>query len=139
MEKVVIKIGTNVLSKEDGALNTEFLGTIVEQIVQLRKKGIYIILITSGAVGAGRGLISLQDTKSSVVQKQIFAALGQVRLMTIYSEFFAKHKYHCAQVLVTKEDFRDTEHYTNMQNCFDGLLLDSVIPVVNENDVVATT
>lgn len=139
MKRIVIKIGTKVLSREDGTLKTEFLEHIVEQIVELRKKKIQVVIVTSGAVGAGRGLISLQDVRSATVQKQVFAAVGQVKLMTTYSEFFAKHNYYCAQVLATKEDFRDDEHYDNMKNCFEGLLLDNVVPIVNENDVVATT
>ena len=84
-------------------------------------------------------MVSLQEIKSEIVQKQVFAAIGQVKLMTTYAELFKKYGYHCAQVLVTKEDFRDEQHYLNMQNCFEGLLLDNVIPIVNENDVVATT
>jgi len=139
MKRVVIKIGTKVLSKEDGTLDIEFLRHMIEQVVQLRKKGTQVVLVTSGAVGAGKSLLSLPDIKSVVVQKQIFAAVGQVKLMTIYSEFFAKHNYHCAQVLATKEDFRDEQHYLNMQNCFEGLLRDSIVPIVNENDVVAIT
>lgn len=139
MKKIIIKIGTKVLSKEDGTLDTQFLQTIVEQVVQLRKQGKQVVLVTSGAVGAGKNLIALQDIQSETVQKQIFAAIGQVKLMTTYSELFGKYDYHCAQVLTTKEDFRDETHYLNMQNCFEGLLLDNVIPIVNENDVVATT
>lgn len=139
MKRIVLKIGTKVLSKEEGTLDVPFLGSIVEQTVQLRKRGVQIVLITSGAVGAGKSLVSLQNIKSEVVQKQVFAAIGQVKLMATYSELFGKNNYYCAQVLVTKEDFRDEEHYLNMQNCLEGLLLDNVIPVVNENDVVATT
>ncbi|MEK7593951.1 MAG: glutamate 5-kinase [Patescibacteria group bacterium] len=139
MKRIIVKIGTKILSREDGTLDTEFLANLVGQVVQLRKKGIQIVMVTSGAVGAGKSLISLSDTKSEVVQKQIFAAVGQVRLMNIYADLFKKSNYHCAQVLVTKEDFRDEQHYLNMQNCFEGLFLDNVIPVVNENDVVATT
>ncbi len=140
MERIIVKIGTKVLSKEDGTLDVEFLTNLVAQVAQLRQKGMQVVLVTSGAVGAGKSLImSLPDIQSETVQKQIFAAVGQVKLMTTYSELFGKHGYHCAQVLATKEDFRDEEHYQNMQKCFEGLLLDNVIPIVNENDVVATT
>ncbi len=139
MKRIVIKIGTKVLSTESGTLDEEFLAHTVEQIAQLRKKGMQVVVVTSGAVGAGRSLVSLRDIQSEVVQKQVFAAVGQVQLMTVYARLFAKYSYHCAQVLATKEDFRDDQHYQNMQNCFEGLLLDSVIPIVNENDVVATT
>ena len=139
MKTIIIKIGTKVLSKEDGTLDEVFLEHVVEQIVALRERGMRVVLITSGAVGAGKGLISLDKARTETVRKQIYAAVGQVKLMTTYSEYFSKHGYLCAQVLATKEDFRDEDHYKNMQNCFEGLLLDNVIPIVNENDVVATT
>lgn len=139
MKRIVVKIGTKVLSEEDGTLDLDFLKHAVEQIVKLRKDGLQVVLVTSGAVSAGRSLISLGEIKSETVQKQVFAAIGQVKLMSTYSEFFAKYNYYCAQVLATKEDFRDDTHYLNMKNCFEGLLLDNVIPIVNENDVVATS
>ncbi len=132
-------MGTKVLSKEDQTLDIEFLGHLVEQVVALRGKGVEIVLVTSGAVGAGRSILSEHTAASDTIQKQIFAAVGQVKLMSVYSDLFAKHNYFCAQVLATKEDFRDDVHYTNMQNCLEGLLLDKVVPIVNENDVVATT
>lgn len=138
-KRIVVKIGTKVLTHADGTLDTEFLGTIVAQIVELRKTGIELILVTSGAGGAGKSLLTLNHIESEVVQKQVFAAVGQVKLMSTYAELFGAHNYYCAQVLATKEDFRDEEHYKNMQNCFEGLLLDNVVPIVNENDVVATT
>jgi len=138
-KRIVVKIGTKVLTTDTGTLDEEFLAHLVEQIVELRKKGLQVVLVTSGAGGAGRSLFSLHDIESEVVKKQVFAAVGQVKLMTIYAELFGKYGYYCAQVLATKEDFRDEEHYKNMQNCFEGLLLDNVIPIVNENDVVATT
>lgn len=139
MKRVVLKIGTRVLSKEDKTLDADFLSHLVEQVVALRAKGMEVVLITSGAVGAGRTVLAEQEVESDTVQKQVFAAIGQVKLMSLYAELFSKYNYHCAQVLATKEDFRDETHYTNMQNCFEGLFLDSVVPIVNENDVVATT
>ncbi len=137
--KIIIKIGTKVLSREDGTLDLEFLERVVEQIAGLRLMGVEVVLVTSGAVGAGKSLITMPSVHSEAQKKQVFAAIGQVKLMTAYSQLFAARGYLCAQVLATKEDFRDDEHYLNMQNCFEALLLDSVIPIVNENDVVATT
>ena len=139
MNRIVIKVGTKVLTKEDGALDTDMVRRVVEQIVSLRKDGTQVVLVTSGAMGAGKSLLTLADTLAETVQKQVFAAVGQVKLMNMYAEFFAEHDFLCAQVLATKEDFRDEVHYKNMQNCFEGLLLDNVVPIVNENDVVATT
>ena len=138
-KRVVLKIGTKVLANEEGGLDREFLAHVAQQIIALRTRGVQVVLVSSGAVGAGRNVIRVHDIVSETVQKQVFAAVGQVQLMRTYCELFAEHGYHCAQVLATKEDFRDDVHYRNMQNCFEGLLLDSVIPIVNENDVVATT
>lgn len=138
MKRIVIKVGTRVISTEEGELDQKILKQIVDQVVLLRKRNIEVVLITSGAVGAGKSLLSLKE-KNRIIERQVFASIGQVRLMNIYSELFSKHGYLCAQVLVTKEDFRDKEHYFNMRNCFESLLLDNVIPIVNENDVIATT
>ncbi|MSU73717.1 glutamate 5-kinase [Candidatus Kaiserbacteria bacterium] len=135
-KRVVVKVGTKVLSKDDGTLDGRVLKHLSEQISSLKKKNIEIILVTSGAVGSGRSLLTLKG-KETVPNKQVYAAIGQVKLMNTYSKLFAKHGYLCAQVLATKEDFRDREHYLNMKNCLTGLLYDKVLPVVNENDVVA--
>ena len=139
MKRIVVKIGTKVLSKKDGSLDAAFLADLVAQIVVLRKKKIQVIVVTSGAVGAGRSALVPRGIRSETVRRQLFAAVGQVKLMSMYARLFEKYGYHCAQVLATKEDFRDDEHYLNMKNCFEGLLLDNVVPIVNENDVVATT
>lgn len=139
MKRIVVKIGTKVLSKKDGSLDAAFLADLVAQIVALRKKKVQVIVVTSGAVGAGRSALTPRGIRSLTVRKQLFAAVGQVKLMTLYARLFEKRGYHCAQVLATKEDFRDDKHYLNMKNCFEGLLLDNVVPIVNENDVVATT
>lgn len=137
-KRIVVKIGTKVITTDKGKLDLDILRRIIDQIVQLRKQGLEVILVTSGAVGAGRGLLAIKESKE-VVQKQVFAAVGQVKLMSIYAKLFENYRYVCGQVLVTKEDFRDKKHYFNMRNCLKGLLQDRVIPIVNENDVVATT
>ena len=137
-KRVIVKIGTGVVSKGNGELDEGILESLVDQIAALRKRGIEVVIITSGAVGAGRSVLSHEGTDTEVVRKQVFAAVGQARLMNIYSALFAKHGYLCAQVLATKGDFRDAEHYQNMKNCFKALILDAVVPIVNENDVVAT-
>jgi glutamate 5-kinase len=132
-----VKVGTQVLTKADNSLDEGYLVALVLQIVALRQRGLQVILVTSGAVAAGKKFVTTTGC-SDVVQKQIHAAVGQVKLMSTYADLFEKFDYHCAQVLASKEDFRDAMHYENMQNCFEGLLLDNVLPIVNENDVVAT-
>jgi glutamate 5-kinase len=137
-KRIIVKIGSGVISK-DGRFNAQVVRHIVDQIVSLNKIGIEIVLITSGAVATGRGVLKLKNKVESIVQKQVFASVGQVKLMSFYADIFSKYGYTCAQVLVTKEDFRDRQHYLNMKNCFENLFQDNVIPVVNENDVIAIT
>jgi glutamate 5-kinase len=137
--RTVVKVGTGVVSNSAGELDQDILKRLVDQIVQLREKGTQVVLVTSGAVGAGKSLLSKRETGSPVVQKQLYAAVGQVKLMSTYAQLLGDHGYSCAQVLATKEDFRDEMHSENMKNCLNALLPDGVIPIVNENDVVATT
>ncbi|GJM36431.1 MAG: glutamate 5-kinase [Saprospiraceae bacterium] len=138
-QKVVIKVGTNVLTREDGLLDMTNISHLVDQVAHLKNKGIEVILVSSGAVGAGRATFKVPGGLSRVVQRQVLSAIGQVRLMEVYRQLFGNYQLYCAQVLATKEDFRDRQHYLNMRNCFDALLRDHVVPVVNENDVVAVT
>ncbi len=137
-KRVVIKVGTNVLTTEDGALDTEVVQHLVAQLCTVKADGTEVILVSSGAMGAGRGLV-VPSAVDEVARKQVLAAVGQVRLMGVYAEAFAAEGAQCAQVLATREDFRDRAHYLNMRTCFENLLRSGVVPVVNENDVVATT
>ncbi len=89
-------------------------------------------------MGVGRSLLKM-NSATGVTEKQIAAAVGQIKLMDLYARAFAQHGLNCAQVLVTKEDFRDRDHYFNMKNCLTGLLKSNVVPIVNENDVVAVS
>lgn len=136
-KRIIIKIGTSVVTNAKKELDLEVLKRLVEESSQLRKKGAEIVIVTSGAVGTGRGIVALKDGSDSVVQKQVFAAVGQIKLMGMYAEYFAKEGIVCAQVLATKEDFRDKQHYQHMKDCIENLLRNNVVPVVNENDVVA--
>ena len=138
-KSLVVKIGSNVIAKEDGSLSEEVLTALVAQIAALVKQGLHVVLVTSGAVAAGRGLVTLpQDTKA-VVRRQVLAAVGQVSLMHTYGRLFVPHGLVSAQVLATKEDFRDRQHYINMRNCLMALLSEGLVPLVNENDVVAVS
>lgn len=136
-KRIVVKVGTAVLSKPNGVLNTPVIRDLVQELVALKKKGVEVVLVSSGAVGAGRGILPRPKSTESVADKQVFAAVGQLALMETYTRYFKKGGYHSAQVLVTKEDFRDREHYHNMRRCFANLLQDGIVPIVNENDVIA--
>jgi glutamate 5-kinase len=138
-QKMVIKIGTNVLTRPDGRLDVTNISHLVDQIATLKAEGCAIVLISSGAVGAGRELLPQADALDSVVRRQLLSSIGQVRLMELYRQLFAGHQLYCGQILATKEDFRDRQHYLNMRNCVEALLQDKVVPIVNENDAVAIT
>ncbi len=137
MNKLIVKVGTNVITKENGLLNLEILASLVSQISALQKNGTRVILVSSGAMGAGRALIDLKNSGNDVVKRQVLASIGQIKLLETYLKLFQKEGGLCSQVLVTKEDFRDRMHYLNMKNCFEALLANGVTPIVNENDVIS--
>ena len=137
--KIVIKVGSNVLTMEDGMLNISRMAHIVGQIARLRKEGVQIILVTSGAVAAGRAEVEPLRKLDPVSSRQLWSAVGQVKLINRYADLFREHGLTCAQVLTTKENFGDRLHYLNMRNCMQTLLENDVIPVVNENDTISVT
>ena len=137
--KIVVKVGSNVLTREDGMLNISRMAHIVEQIAWLKKQGVQVILVTSGAVAAGRAEVEPQKKLDPVSSRQLWSAVGQVKLINRYSDLFQEHGLTCAQVLTTKENFGDRLHYLNMRNCMQTLLENEVIPVVNENDTISVT
>lgn len=140
LKRLVIKVGTNVLTRPDGRLDVTNISRLVDDIALLKKAGVQLVLVSSGAVGAGRELFpTAVEGLEEVARRQMLSAIGQVRLMELYRQLFAGHNLHCAQVLTTKGDFADSLHYHNMLNCFQALLHDQVVPVVNENDVVAVS
>lgn len=136
MKKIVIKIGTNVITKENGLLNLEVMQNLVEQVAELKKSDIKVVMVSSGAMGAGRSLINVEG-KNDVVRRQVLCSVGQIKLLETYLKLFQKENFICSQVLVTKEDFRDRSHYLNMKNCIEGLLENNVVPIINENDVIS--
>jgi glutamate 5-kinase len=137
--RLVVKIGSNVLTQANGLPDEERLAHLVAQLVGLKAQGLEIIVVSSGAVAAGRSLITLPPKADAVRSRQLLAAVGQVKLLSRYAALLAEHDLLGAQVLVTKEDFRDRQHYLNMRACFQELLQQNVIPIVNENDVVSVT
>ena len=138
-KKITVKVGSNVLAKVDGTLNVARIAHLVDQIAFLHKNGVEVVLVSSGAVAAGRAVLEPTRKTDAVSQRQMWAALGQVKLISRYSDFFNEHSLICAQVLTTKENFSSRGHYLNMKNCFNTLLENKVIPIVNENDTISVT
>lgn len=139
MQNIVVKVGSNVLTQSDGDLDLGVLRSLCQQLASLRSEGYQVVLISSGAVASGRNMTSVPQKIDDVSRRQVLAAVGQVKLISLYAEIFKEFGLLCAQVLVTKEDFRDRGHYLNMKNCLEALLKNGIVPVVNENDVVSVT
>lgn len=138
-QKIVVKVGSNVITRDNGEVNTELLQSLCAQLAKIRQLGFCPLLVSSGAVAAGRGRFRMEKKTDPVTQRQLLAAVGQTHLMNTYSRILMEHQLTCAQVLVTKEDFRDRRHYLNMRNCLEGMLAHEVLPIINENDVVSVT
>src|ERR1700739_409031 len=110
-QRIVIKIGSNVLTQSDGQPDLYRIGHLVEQIAVIKKQGIEVILVSSGAVASGRSMITVSEKSDAVAARQLLASIGQVKLINTYSQLFGSYNMLCSQVLVTKEDFRDRLHY----------------------------
>ncbi len=136
-KRIAIKVGSNVIADCDGSLNSGRILRIVEEVAILYKRGIEVILISSGAVAAGRSEVSLSKRTNIVAAKQVWAAIGQIKLMSSYQFLFSKYLIQVGQVLATKESFMDRTHYLNMKNCISAMLENRVLPVVNENDTIS--
>lgn len=137
-ERIVVKIGSNVLSSGSERLDRAHLIEIVRQIAQLHGQGYPIAIVTSGAVLAGRERMGYPQLRSSIPFRQMLAAVGQSRLMHLYEQFFDIYDIQVAQILLTADDFRDRQRYLNARDTMLGLLDERVVPIINENDTVAT-
>ena len=138
-KRIAVKIGSNVLTGKDGMLDTERMASLVAQIAELHKNGVEVILVSSGAVASGRGELHLDKKIDAVKSRQLFSAVGQVKLLNNYYELFARHGIRCGQVLTMKECFSTRRLYLNQKQCIEVMLENDVIPSVNENDTVAVT
>src|SRR6516225_4413127 len=136
--RIVIKVGTNVVMRDDGRLALSQLYGIAESVARLRQQGRDLLLVSSGAVGLGMEHIGLTQRPTELSQIQACAAIGQSRLMAIYDDAFDKLGCRTAQVLLTEDDFRDPIRYRNLRSTLVSLLALGVIPVINENDTVST-
>jgi glutamate 5-kinase len=134
---IVVKVGTRVLTHADGALDEERITQLAEEISQLKDAGRNVILVSSGAVGAGMGILKLAKRPSYISDLQAVAAVGQMRLMETYDRVFRKHGRRAAQVLLTAEDVENRTRYLNVRNTLLTLLEYDAIPVINENDTVS--
>ena len=134
--KIVIKIGSNTLAKEDGTINLDFMKDIARQCSDLMKSGKQIVLVSSGAQVAGVSTLDRWSRKKDIHYRQALCAIGQVELMDRWRQAFADFNLHIGQLLLTKEDFADDHRTLNMRNTLFTLVDEGVIPIINENDSV---
>ena len=139
MKRIVVKVGSNVLTRKDGKLDMTRVSALVDQIAELRRSGIEVILVSSGAMASGRGELQVDHDLDSVEQRQLFSALGQAKLIGLYYDLFREYGMHVGQVLTMKENFEPGEQYENQKACMTVMLENDVIPIVNENDTVSVT
>jgi len=135
VKRAVVKIGSGVLTRKNG-LNLNLIDDITTEICKLRKKGIEIILVSSGAIAAGLKKAGLSRRPDSLSQMQALAAMGQSSLIMAYEEAFARHAAQCAQILLTRDDLTHRRRYLNARNTLITLLSWGIIPIINENDTV---
>lgn len=139
-KRIVIKIGSSSLThSETGDLNLMKIEKLVRVISNLKGEGKEVVLVSSGAIAAGRQALGHHARPSSISEKQAFAAVGQARLMMVYQKLFAEYNQIAAQVLLTKNNMVNDSSRYNAQNTFDELLKLGTIPIVNENDTVSTS
>ncbi len=137
--RAVIKLGTGIVTASDGQFNVEHLAPVARTIAALKKDGRQVVLVSSGAVGLGRGRLGLhRDRLNDLVMRQACAAVGQSLLMHEYEKLFQAHGIQLAQVLLTEGDFVDRNRYSNLRQTMEALLKLGVLPIVNENDTVST-
>lgn len=138
-KKIAVKIGSNVLTRQDGTLDITRMSALVDQIAVLHKKGVEIVMISSGAVASGRSIMGINKKMDVVDQRQLFSAVGQAKLINHYWDLFRDHGITVGQVLTMKENFGSRRHYLNQRNCMQVMLDNKVIPIVNENDTVSVS
>ena len=137
--RLVVKLGTGVLTDSRKQPDPAQLEQLVAQVAALRKSGKEIVLVTSGAVGAGMGALGYEKRPGDLAELQACAAVGQSRLMATYADLFARHNLHVAQVLLTHDDLEHHERHLNARNTLVTLLGRGVVPIINENDAVSFT
>jgi glutamate 5-kinase len=139
VSRLVVKLGTGVLTDSHWQPDPEQLEHLVAQLATLKKSGKEVVLVTSGAVGAGMGALGYKSRPTDLAEKQACAAVGQSRLMAVYDKLFSAHGLVVAQVLLTHEDLEHHERHLNARNTLVTLLNRGVVPIINENDAVSFT
>ena len=139
IKRVVVKVGTNVLTNRDNRITGPVLRELVRQISVLYENDVMVILVSSGSAIAGMEVLGNTKIKDKSIRRQVYSAVGQPRMMRHYYSIFHEYGMRCGQILATKRDFDPGKHRQNMINCYEGLLSEGVIPIANEDDAVSLT
>lgn len=141
--RVAVKVGSNVLTRPDGTLDATRLSALADQLTALRRAGLEVVLISSGAVASGRSELHLppgaEQRMTPVEQRQLFSAVGQAKLIDRYFNLFREMGIPVGQVLTMREDFEREAQRQNLHTCMEAMLAHGVLPIVNENDTVCVT
>jgi glutamate 5-kinase len=136
--RIVVKVGSNLLTDKAGRINQKRISSLTREISELHNKAIEIVMVSSGAIASGLKKLGLKSKPKEIRKKQATAAVGQPLLMWMYEKYFLKFKKHIAQILLTRDDLSDRVRYVNAKNTILTLLEMGIIPIINENDTVAT-
>ena len=138
-KRIVVKVGTNVMTNKDNRILGPVLKHLVEQIATLYEEEVMVVLVSSGSAIAGKEVLGDVNIEDPSKRRQVFSAVGQPRMMRHYYSIFHDYGMRCAQVLATKRDFSPGIHRENMINCYESLLSEGIIPIANEDDAVSVT
>ena len=137
--RLVVKIGTSTLTHATGNMNIRRVEQLCRVLADLKNAGHEVILVSSGAIGMGVGKLGLRERPSDMPTKQAAAAVGQCELMYVYDKLFSEYNHTVAQILLTGDDLNHTDRHENFRNTMSRLLELGVLPIINENDTIATT
>ena len=137
-QTLVVKLGTSVLTGGSRRLNRAHIVELVRQCAQQHAKGHRIVIVTSGAIAAGREHLGYPELPATIASKQLLAAVGQSRLIQLWEQLFSIYGIHIGQMLLTRADLEDRERFLNARDTMNALLDNRIVPVINENDAVAT-
>ncbi|MDR5590542.1 glutamate 5-kinase [Christiangramia sp. SM2212] len=137
--RIVVKVGTNVMTNKDNRILGPVLKNLVTQIATLYEEDIMVVLVSSGSAIAGKEILGEINIKDESKRRQVYSSVGQPRMMRHYYSIFHDYGMRCAQVLATKRDFSPGIHRENMINCYESLLSEGIIPIANEDDAVSVT
>lgn len=137
--RIVVKVGTNVMTNKDNRILGPILKSLVRQIATLYEEDIMVVLVSSGSAIAGKEILGQINIEDASKRRQVYSSVGQPRMMRHYYSIFHDYGMRCAQVLATKRDFSPGIHRENMINCYESLLSEGIIPIANEDDAVSVT